>query len=79
MSEFISSIVEFEKQNLKEKEWFRDIWINSTTGDTTKEGELIKMPKLAKTLRKIATYRSELIYNGEMTDQVVKEMRDDGF
>ncbi|WKY11293.1 hypothetical protein Q1695_003116 [Nippostrongylus brasiliensis] len=55
-------------------------WINPTTNTTYKSGDLLKRPKLAATLEKLANAQNpvNLFYHEEMADTIAKEMAQGG-
>ena len=59
--------------------YFRQSYTNPSTGKYYKEGEVIKRPKFAETLRKIGqSGSSDIFYKGEMGKTVVKELAERG-
>ncbi|BFZ25643.1 hypothetical protein BsWGS_28681 [Bradybaena similaris] len=54
------------------------VFINPETGQLFKEGEIIKMPQLAETLRVIATEGASAYYNGSLTDSVIADLQEIG-
>ncbi|VDL77309.1 unnamed protein product [Nippostrongylus brasiliensis] len=55
-------------------------WINPTTNTTYKSGDLLKRPKLAATLEKLANAQNpvNLFYHEEMADTIAREMAQGG-
>ena len=51
---------------------------NQTTFELYGEGDIMKRPKLARTLRKIAEEGPDVFYTGTLADQIVKEIQDRG-
>ena len=51
---------------------------NKTTNELYGAGDVMKRPKLARTLRKIAEQGPEVFYTGTLADQIVKEIQDRG-
>ena len=50
--------------------------MNNSTGQYFKEGEIIKRPKFADTLRRIGESGSvDIFYNGEIAEDIVKEIQ----
>lgn len=39
-----------------------------------REGDILKRPDLARTLREVATYGVEILYNGTLGDQLVADI-----
>uniref|UniRef100_A0A914WJ81 Gamma-glutamyltranspeptidase 1 n=1 Tax=Plectus sambesii TaxID=2011161 RepID=A0A914WJ81_9BILA len=56
------------------------IFKNPSTGKILEAGDIMKLPELAATLRKIADSSDpvELFYNGEMADAIVNDMKQNG-
>lgn len=55
----------------------RSITLNSTGGKIPKEGDVIKLPLLANTLRQIAASpdKAEIFYNGTLTAQFAADLQ----
>ncbi|KAK0413038.1 hypothetical protein QR680_006560 [Steinernema hermaphroditum] len=55
-------------------------FVNPSTGDVYLEGEVMKNPKLADTLKKLSTSGDpvKLFYKGEMADQIAAEISSNG-
>ncbi|XP_052225167.1 glutathione hydrolase 1 proenzyme-like [Dreissena polymorpha] len=51
---------------------------NNQTGKTYKEGETMKLPKLAQTLQVIADEGPEAFYNGSLADDIVADIQEAG-
>ncbi|KAK3084146.1 hypothetical protein FSP39_008991 [Pinctada imbricata] len=54
----------------------RDLFYNPITNDFYKEGEIIKMPKLAQTFQRIAYEGPDAFYNGSLTDDIVSDIQE---
>ena len=54
----------------------RTFFINNHTNDVYKEGEIVRNPALAETLRRLATSTDpiRLFYGGEMAQQIATEI-----
>lgn len=65
---------------LKVEPLFRAVLLNSTGGRLPKEGDLIKLPLLAQTLRTVAesSIKAEELYNGSLTKQFVADIQAGG-
>ena len=57
---------------------FREIFINPITNQTYVESEKITRPRLAKTLQLIADYGADVLYNGALTSDFVKDIQAKG-
>ena len=53
---------------------FSEIFIDKTTGETYKEGDVIKRKKLAETLEIIAEEGASALYNGSLTKKFVNDI-----
>ena len=51
---------------------------NSTTNELYGAGDVMKRPKLARTLEIIARSSSDAFYTGELADQIVNEIQSHG-
>ena len=56
----------------------RDEFTNPATGKLYKMNEIMKREKFAETLTKIGESGSDIIYKGELGEQIVKEIQDGG-
>jgi gamma-glutamyltranspeptidase len=58
---------------------FRE-WLNPKTDHVYEVGDIIKRPILADTLEKLANSPDpvQLFYNSEMTDEMVREIQENG-
>ncbi|XP_065561496.1 scoloptoxin SSD14-like isoform X2 [Artemia franciscana] len=52
------------------------VFINPKTGTVWQEGDIIKRPKLAQTLEKIAEQGANVLYDGELTAGFVQDIQD---
>lgn len=59
---------------IKKNEMLRTTFINPRHGTTYKEGEILKLPLYAKTLRVIAQEGPEALYTGSLSKQFVKDI-----
>lgn len=57
---------------------FSEIFIDKTTGQTYKEGDVIKRKKLAETLEIIAEEGASALYNGSLTKNFINDIEDLG-
>ncbi|KAH3882875.1 hypothetical protein DPMN_006821 [Dreissena polymorpha] len=57
---------------------FVQLITNNQTGKTYKEGETMKLPKLAQTLQVIADEGPEAFYNGSLADDIVADIQEAG-
>ncbi len=51
---------------------------NKETGRIYKEGDIMKRPEYAKTLKIIAEKGAKEFYNGELTDTLITDIRKNG-
>lgn len=56
----------------------REILINPETNHVWQIGDKLKRPKLAETLKKIASEGVQAFYNGSIGDDFVKDLQDLG-
>ena len=49
-------------------------FLDETTGRVKREGDILKRPELARTLKDVATYGAEALYNGTLGDQLVADI-----
>ena len=53
-------------------------FLNGETGQVLTEGEILKRPAYAKTLREIAQFGVQAFYNGTIGDKVVEDIHKRG-
>jgi gamma-glutamyltranspeptidase/glutathione hydrolase/leukotriene-C4 hydrolase len=59
--------------------FYRELFVkNLTTNELYGDGDIMKRPKLARTLEIIAEQGDEAFYTGELSDKIVKEIQDQG-
>ncbi|KAH9509275.1 Gamma-glutamyltranspeptidase 1 [Bulinus truncatus] len=63
---------------IKAEPSLRAAYWNEKTGALYKEGEIIKMPELAQTLKAIAQGGEQTFYNGSLTDLIMQDLKDIG-
>lgn len=68
--------LEATKDDIWNEPTMRNFFINNQTNELYKEGEIIKNPILAETLRKLAVSVNpvEMFYEGEMAQQIATEI-----
>ncbi len=54
------------------------IFLNEETGQVKKEGDVVKNPFLAKTLKTIASEGVDIFYKGYLGDKVVEDIQRKG-
>jgi len=54
---------------------YRNIFTDANSGDLKIAGETFKLPKLAETLKIIATQGVEAIYNGSLTTKIIHDLK----
>ncbi|XP_019873356.1 scoloptoxin SSD14 isoform X2 [Aethina tumida] len=59
---------------IKKNEVLRNTFINPEHGSTYKQGEILKLPLYAKTLRVISKEGAEALYTGSLSKQFVKDI-----
>ncbi len=55
--------------------YFERLFLNQTTGEVLKKGDIYRMPALAATLRSIAANGVGIFYNGSIGRQFVEDVR----
>ncbi|XP_058800051.1 scoloptoxin SSD14-like [Phymastichus coffea] len=77
INKYLYNSLKGKEKYIREEETLREILINSETNMLYAEGELIKRPKLAETLRKLANAPNpvDLFYKGDMAKQLVAEIK----
>ena len=55
--------------------FLKRIFVDQSTGQVLKEGDTLKMPQLAKTLRQIAQHGVDIFYNGSLGQQLVEDVQ----
>lgn len=58
--------------------FFRSMFVNVETGKLYKSGEYMKRPKLAETLELIALKGPDVLYNGLLTENFIKDIQENG-
>ncbi|UJR24668.1 hypothetical protein I4U23_006041 [Adineta vaga] len=67
------------KEHILNDTQLREVFVkNLTTNELYQEGDLMKRPKLARTLQKIAQEGIETFYNGDLADKIVSEIQRKG-
>ena len=67
-----------QTETIKTQLGLRDLIVNKATGEFFKAGEIIKMPKLARTFEIIADEGVDAFYNGSLTKDIVADIQDNG-
>ena len=57
---------------------FREVFGNNETGEVLQEGDIYKMPKLARTLEVIADKGADAFYDGELTNDIIADLQERG-
>ncbi|CAG9833018.1 unnamed protein product [Diabrotica balteata] len=78
VTKFLADVYKRKKDYLYNDPTLRSIYINSQTNDTYKEGESVKLLKLAYTLKIIAKEGGDALHNGSLTKRFVKDIQDKG-
>ena len=79
ISAILASAIKSSEKNIRLDPELSSIFINPTTNALYKENNIVKMPKLAQTLRVIANSGSDKeFYNGSLTESIVKEINEKG-
>ncbi|KAK3107382.1 hypothetical protein FSP39_013344, partial [Pinctada imbricata] len=56
----------------------RECFTNPETGQSYKEGEILKLPKLARTMEIIAEKGANAFYNGILTEDILEDLQEKG-
>lgn len=56
----------------------REAYVNPTTGQLYREGDLLKLPKLAKTFKTIAAEGPETFYTGSLSQDIITDLEERG-
>jgi gamma-glutamyltranspeptidase len=54
------------------------VFVDPETGEVKKEGSIIRMPTLAKTLRRLAVEGGASFYNGSIAKDIVADINEKG-
>lgn len=63
---------------IRNDEELSNIFINNRTNQTYQLNDVIKRPKLAKTLENISEYNIDAFYNSSLTQLIVNEINENG-
>ncbi|KAL5020264.1 hypothetical protein ScPMuIL_003156 [Solemya velum] len=66
------------KETIMEDKNFREAYVKPDTGQLYKEGDLLKLPRLAKTFKTIATEGAETYYTGSLSRDVLADLKERG-
>ncbi|KAG5874425.1 hypothetical protein JTB14_013765 [Gonioctena quinquepunctata] len=78
VTKFLEKVYKQKKDYLYQDPVLRGIYINPETNDTYKEGEFVKLLKLAETLEVIAEEGGTALNNGSLTQNFVEDIRSKG-
>ncbi|KAJ3652515.1 hypothetical protein Zmor_018472 [Zophobas morio] len=78
VTKYVAEVSEANKEVIMKDNILREIFINPTTNQTYAESEKITRPRLAKTLQLIADYGADVLYNGALTSDFVKDIQAKG-
>lgn len=79
ISSILASAIKSSEVNIRKDAELSSIFINKKTGKIYGENDIVKMPKLAETLKIISESGSAVeFYNGKLTDSIVKEINEAG-
>ncbi|XP_006621167.1 glutathione hydrolase 1 proenzyme-like isoform X1 [Apis dorsata] len=74
VTKYLESYLTSKESSIRAEKSLAEILINPTTNSLWKVGDRIKRPRLAETLKLIAVNGPDIFYNGNMTDNLVKEI-----
>ncbi|XP_076166612.1 glutathione hydrolase 1 proenzyme [Ptiloglossa arizonensis] len=75
VNNYLAAYLTSKEPLIKAESSLAEILINPATNSTWKVGDRIKRPRLAETLKLIATNGPDIFYNGTMGDQLVEEIK----
>lgn len=80
ISEYLAHVLNIKEAHLKKLPSMKS-WLNPKTQKVWQFGDVIKRPELADTMERLAKEKNpmELFYRGEMAEQIVKEINDNGY
>lgn len=80
VSSYLSKVLKNRKDKILEESSLREIFINPKTNNTWREGDVMKRPKLAKTLSKIAEEGADALYSkdGSLLHPFVRDIQNFG-
>ncbi|KAF8386112.1 hypothetical protein PRIPAC_75254 [Pristionchus pacificus] len=80
VSEYLASILTAETAAVYKTDEIREMFMNPATKRFYKEGEIMRRPKLAKTLQRLADAKDPVVlfYEGDMADTIIKEIQENG-
>lgn len=74
----LASKIEANREEIIREPSMKELFYNKETDDLYKEGEMIKRPVLAETLRKIASTTGDELYTGELAVSLVNDIQNFG-
>lgn len=77
-SSALAKAIRNNEKNIRKDIGLSEIFINPETQDIIKQKEIIKMPKLARTLELISEQNIDVFYNGQLTQTIVNEINENG-
>ncbi len=78
VSSSLAYALRYDEAKIKKNKELSDILIDPTTNSVYKQGSIIKLKKLANTLRIISEHGAKEFYNGSLTDTILKEINENG-
>lgn len=78
VTKFLEDVYKRKRDYLYKDSVLRSIYINPTSNETYREGEYVKLDKLAGTLKIIAQEGGDALHNGSLTKRFVEDIQDKG-
>ncbi|XP_070202502.1 glutathione hydrolase 1 proenzyme-like isoform X2 [Littorina saxatilis] len=72
----LADALEDDRETILNVTSLRKAYLNPKTGDLYKTGEIMILPELSETLRKISEGGEAAFYNGSLTDDLLKDLED---
>jgi gamma-glutamyltranspeptidase/glutathione hydrolase/leukotriene-C4 hydrolase len=78
VSSSLANALQGSEEKIKENKPLADVLIDPVTNRVFKRGDVIRLTKLANTLRLVSEHGVAEFYNGSLTETMVKEINDNG-
>ncbi|KAJ3644637.1 hypothetical protein Zmor_022353 [Zophobas morio] len=78
VTEYLGRLYKSVEETLRNDTPLRETYIDPATNSTYVQGQYVKRPRLAKTLEKIAKQGANVLYNGDLTEGFVNDVKQKG-
>ncbi|CAI9737915.1 glutathione hydrolase 1 proenzyme-like isoform X1 [Octopus vulgaris] len=78
VSRLLANTLKEMESEIKDQPLLRELYVNEATRHVYQEGDLMKHPRLAKTLEIISEEGFLAVYNGSLSNAIVEDLRDAG-